>query len=221
MLSGFQRYFCMQYTTVGLEVGEEDGLCYQDFKDTFVCNTQQHHRCSNSLRSCVIRISKILLYAIHNESNAHTMRTLCCVIRISKILLYAIHNQSILLISPQLVVLSGFQRYFCMQYTTIAALGIIATRLCYQDFKDTFVCNTQQCEKKMTDLLRCVIRISKILLYAIHNRSTMCNSRRSVVLSGFQRYFCMQYTTGATVGVVARVLCYQDFKDTLIERKGT
>ena len=195
VLSGFQRYFCMQYTTALLV----------------------HFR---HMR-CVIRISKILLYAIHNESNAHTMRTLCCVIRISKILLYAIHNQSILLISPQLVVLSGFQRYFCMQYTTIAALGIIATRLCYQDFKDTFVCNTQQCEKKMTDLLRCVIRISKILLYAIHNRSTMCNSRRSVVLSGFQRYFCMQYTTGATVGVVARVLCYQDFKDTLIERKGT
>ena len=143
-------------------------LCYQDFKDTFVCNTQ------------------LLLARLLTEQR--------CVIRISKILLYAIHNQWYYLSTQTRVVLSGFQRYFCMQYTTkydaliredscviriskilLYAIHNCAPRftlrsvLCYQDFKDTFVCNTQH--------------------------DTRCCFRSNVVLSGFQRYFCMQYTT--------------------------
>ena len=66
-------------------------LCYQDFKDTFVCNTQQWDE----------------------------------------------------FISGGEVVLSGFQRYFCMQYTTHKHSNYNEDGLCYQDFKDTFVCNTQ------------------------------------------------------------------------------
>ena len=70
---------------------------------------------------------------------------------------------------PCSVVLSGFQRYFCMQYTTELDKMEQAAKLFYQDFKDTFVCNTQPCFA--------ALRIAV------------------VVLSGFQRYFCMQYTT--------------------------
>ncbi len=56
----------MQYTTVwDVEVTGE-GLFYQDFKDTFVCNTQPTHLLGFMADSCFIRISKILLYAIHN-----------------------------------------------------------------------------------------------------------------------------------------------------------
>ncbi len=56
-----------------------------------------------------------------------------------------------------------------MQYTTYHAATGECTTLFYQDFKDTFVCNTQ------------------------HKRGIA--ERDGVVLSGFQRYFCMQYTT--------------------------
>ena len=92
-------------------------LCYQDFKDTFVCNTQQANERAALAVGCVIRISKILLYAIHNNGYLKTL----------------------------------------------------ALRLCYQDFKDTFVCNTQPIIGVADIALSCVIRISKILLYAIHN----------------------------------------------------
>ena len=66
-----------------------------------------------------------------------------CFIRISKILLYAIHNLFGDRGQYVLVVLSGFQRYFCMQYTTYVLPFVGLQRLFYQDFKDTFVCNTQ------------------------------------------------------------------------------
>ena len=82
----------MQYTTLTKIDTHLELLFYQDFKDTFVCNTQQW--CTN-------------LYS-----------RACCFIRISKILLYAIHN-------------------------TIKKL-LRQITLFYQDFKDTFVCNTQQ-----------------------------------------------------------------------------
>ena len=168
MLSGFQRYFCMQYTT--------------------------HRKVCKDCRSCVIRISKILLYAIHNEELVYPPQlplcyqdfkdtfvcntqlngleralTDCCVIRISKILLYAIHNSSSTRRCNPRVVLSGFQRYFCMQYTTLYDPIHRKAALCYQDFKDTFVCNTQRFLIAYTLAISCVIRISKILLYAIHN----------------------------------------------------
>ena len=159
----------MQYTTDGKVVWIRHVLFYQDFKDTFVCNTQHFTRSAKKSRGCFIRISKILLYAIHN-----------CWAR------------TCLLVS---VVLSGFQRYFCMQYTTINKYLKMAVKLFYQDFKDTFVCNTQHLVLSHKSHECCFIRISKILLYAIHNRAAYRTNPRGVVLSGFQRYFCMQYTT--------------------------
>ena len=82
----------MQYTTGDANRESSIRLFYQDFKDTFVCNTQ-------------------LSITTHNAT---------------------------------LVVLSGFQRYFCMQYTTLDRDCTCTCTLFYQDFKDTFVCNTQQ-----------------------------------------------------------------------------
>ena len=172
-------------------------LFYQDFKDTFVCNTQQLNDKAFAEKRCFIRISKILLYAIHNQTlgiDAETMlfyqdfkdtfvcntqlyclsplEYLCCFIRISKILLYAIHNTIVTICARDCVVLSGFQRYFCMQYTTMIADLILFIVLFYQDFKDTFVCNTQPTRCHSLECVRCFIRISKILLYAIHNASS-------------------------------------------------
>ena len=112
-----------------------------------------------------------------------------CLIRISKILLYAIHNKSWRMHCRLWVVLSGFQRYFCMQYTTgDVGIGRWDT-LSYQDFKDTFVCKTQHNVAAINDAFGCLIRILKILLYAIHNRSECPEYQQPVVLSGFQRYF--------------------------------
>ena len=133
----------MQYTTRFLDARLRLPLFYQDFKDTFVCNTQRMCKWFDIHTSCFIRISKILLYAIHN------------------MIKNKVYNGD--------VVLSGFQRYFCMQYTT------------------------PRLSKRIRK--RCFIRISKILLYAIHNLSDLKKRAQEVVLSGFQRYFCMQYTT--------------------------
>ena len=136
----------MQYTTPYRKYTTCSTLFYQDFKDTFVCNTQ--------------------LICIYQNK---------CV-----------------------VVLSGFQRYFCMQYTTPSCRISVWRMLFYQDFKDTFVCNTQHKFWKWQIVVCCFIRISKILLYAIHNFINEANYFSKVVLSGFQRYFCMQYTTSLT-----------------------
>ena len=140
VLSGFQRYFCMQYTTRISTFWKGRALCYQDFKDTFVCNTQRWHWPPIWMLCCVIRISKILLYAIHNREwlkNLHAW-------------------------------------------------------LCYQDFKDTFVCNTQLHAMPAANYAGCVIRISKILLYAIHNAVWFDRRGAVVVLSGFQRTIWLQ-----------------------------
>ena len=115
-----------------------------------------------------------------------------------------------------IVVLSGFQRYFCMQYTTQHRRYVVAETLFYQDFKDTFVCNTQLQKWRLEMILSCFIRISKILLYAIHNTANTNPHRLSVVLSGFQRYFCMQYTTDHEKEHLRLLLFYQDFKDTFV-----
>ena len=110
-----------------------------------------------------------------------------CFIRISKILLYAIHNKQRGFKTIGYVVLSGFQRYFCMQYTTNSGVDDLAGR--------------------------CFIRISKILLYAIHNLLIANLIQCAVVLSGFQRYFCMQYTTSLTNVLLHGWLFYQDFNE--------
>ena len=141
VLSGFQRYFCMQYTTMSTVVWPLSTLCYQDFKDTFVCNTQRAPR--------------------------QTARSE--------------------------VVLSGFQRYFCMQYTTTFDLYCTRDELCYQDFKDTFVCNTQPNARSCWTLPRCVIRISKILLYAIHNLITSHADKKPVRVHGVYNFVFHSY----------------------------
>ena len=181
----------MQYTTTPWVSEWVRLLFYQDFKDTFVCNTQHHYMLGLSWWSCFIRISKILLYAIHNipllfyhlltlfyqdfkdtfvcntqHADSAYAALQCCFIRISKILLYAIHNWVRQDGASSKVVLSGFQRYFCMQYTTL--LRCLAHSRC------------------------CFIRISKILLYAIHNTSRVCWLRWWVVLSGFQWTILLQ-----------------------------
>ena len=125
-------------------------LFYQDFKDTFVCNTQLRCFLIIGANSCFIRISKILLYAIHNT----------------------------------IVIVIDFLKLF------------------YQDFKDTFVCNTQPALASTAGTASCFIRISKILLYAIHNLPCSAFSHVRVVLSGFQRYFCMQYTTSVFMDIL-------------------
>ena len=100
-----------------------------------------------------------------------------------------------------------------MQYTTYEGALKRAFPLCYQDFKDTFVCNTQPLINETYHFSCCVIRISKILLYAIHNNVNLFILAILVVLSGFQRYFCMQYTTCVVYDLPLNVLCYQDFKE--------
>ena len=107
----------MQYTTYENKMVRVTSLFYQDFKDTFVCNTQLKGSVDDMEIGCFIRISKILLYAIHNTKQIH----------IPTLLLF------------------------------------------YQDFKDTFVCNTQPERELPVHSICCFIRISKILLYAIHN----------------------------------------------------
>ena len=109
-------------------------LFYQDFKDTFVCNTQLIVCACWAVSCCFIKISKILLYAIHNTALADGME---CE-----------------------VVLSGFQRYFWMQYTTWYSGHSLLRLLFYQDFKDTFVCNTQLAAVLACQRSGCFIRIS-------------------------------------------------------------
>ena len=176
----------MQYTTYINTQQHGILLFYLDFKDTFVCNTQRVSDVAVGSAGCFIRISKILLYAIHNVTEGWNSRLM--------------------------VVLSGFQRYFWMQYTTSSSSPPAPTPSFYQDFKDTFVCNTQQayehrrcdhrCFIRISKILfvcntqrregiidsrdSCFIRILKILLYAIHNRGWDCHSVAIVVLSGCQ-----------------------------------
>ena len=103
-----------------------------------------------------------------------------------------------------------------MQYTTLPHCLHSRYQLFYQDFKDTFVCNTQRLSPPAIISCCCFIRISKILLYAIHNHLKDKTSAFSVVLSRFQRYFCMQYTTSLSRSANGLMLFYQDFKDTFV-----
>ena len=130
----------MQYTTTERLATLDPVLFYQDFKDTFVCNTQL---CSDPLAlpiRCFIRISKILLYAIHNN----------------------------------------------------VFVGLDFSQLFYQDFKDTFGCNTQPDIRGTHSSACCFIWISKILLDAIHNLIVSLFPCCEVVLSGFQRTILLQ-----------------------------
>ena len=132
---------------------------------------------------------------------------------ISKILLYAIHNDLRPWRESGAVVLSWFQRYFCMQYTTSSSSPPAPTPSFYQDFKDTFVCNTQLRSCSRTATMRCFIMISKILLYAIHNLAETITDALQIVLSWFQRYFCMQYTTSSSRSFHVERLFYQDVNE--------
>ena len=132
----------MQYTTSPSNILRAGTLFYQDFKDTFVCNTQLIAS-SNSKAFVVLSGFQRYFCMQYTTSSEGSRLSASCFIRISKILLYAIHNLQGQ--SPQgaPVVLSGFQRYFCMQYTTYHIRILQKHQLFYQDFKDTFVCNTQ------------------------------------------------------------------------------
>ena len=105
----------MQYTTYPRLWLRPPTLFYQNFKDTFVCNTQLALGLSIRFWCCFIRISMILLDAIHNCRRHSVWKHSGCVIRISKILLDAIHNLIVSLFPCWEVVLSGFQWTICLQ----------------------------------------------------------------------------------------------------------
>ena len=100
-----------------------------------------------------------------------------------------------------------------MLYTTSLSRSANGLMLFYQDFKDTFVCNTQPADFNRGTKARCFIKISKILLYAIHNGPSPAITTRCVVLSGFQRYFWMQYTTVDGTATPSLSLFYQDVNE--------
>ena len=207
----------MQYTTEPTPRIFIGMLFYQDFKDTFVCNTQPCVHRRNMINCCFIRISKILLYAIHNRAIPRRgasgvvlsgfQRYFCMQYttpsRLSVTLsalfyqdfkdTFGCNTQPFIISSLMLcVVLSWFQRYICMQYTTMDSMCFILLWLFYLDFKDTFGCNTQPLKGQNFRILRCFIRISKILLYAIHNRGWDCHSVAIVVLSWCQWTILLQ-----------------------------
>ena len=68
----------------------------------------------------------------------------CCFIWISKILLYAIHNLRCIHATKARVVLSGFQRYFWMQYTTVDGTATPSLSLFYQDVNEQFCCKSTE-----------------------------------------------------------------------------
>ena len=202
----------MQYTTSQGHSLRVSGLFYQDFKDTFVCNTQPSCVWILFGVNCFIKISKILLYAIHNIRHDDVPSAL---VVLSGFQRYFCMQYTTLhhLLADVVRCLSGFQRYFCMQYTTTHASHPRRGQLFYQDFKDTFVCYTQLYFSSHTVSACCFIWISKIHFYAIHNTALADGMEREVVLSGFQRYFCMQYTTMDSMCFILLWLFYQDFNE--------
>ena len=117
VLSGFQWTIWRIYTTqIGIVI-HFPALFYQDFNEQFEGYTQH-----------------IIVVLVQGR---------CCFIRISMNNLKDIHNLSDLCIVVCIVVLSGFQWTIWRIYTTVAHGWESARRLFYQDFKDTFVCNTQ------------------------------------------------------------------------------
>ena len=83
----------MQYITVVIEYLHDCWLCYQDFKDTFVCNTQLYSNVEILSADCVIRISM-------NNLSAKVQKTyeICKFIRIYFVIFVAtnlkdIHNK--------------------------------------------------------------------------------------------------------------------------------
>ncbi len=76
-----------------------------------------------------------------------------------------------------------------MQYTTLIIILYCGQMLFYQDFKDTFVCNTQHARMAILDEKSCFIRISKILLYAIHNHSNLLSLIKGLFYQDFNEQF--------------------------------
>ena len=162
----------MQYTTIIIVIFCSKLLFYQDFKDTFVCNTQLW-KCSKILGFVVLSGFQryfCMQYTTHNLSTEHLRKLFYQDFKDT----FVCNTQQFHKLVHQIpVVLSGFQRYFCMQYTTQNKELLEITTLFYQDFKDTFVCNTQLSSSIGDCTGCCFIRISKIRLYAIHNTSSM------------------------------------------------
>ena len=205
----------MQYTTYLNGIITQNLLYYQDFKDTFVCNTQRSTSCTLPRARCIIRISKILLYAIHNihSGTVVTVTRSGTVVEVihSGTVVEVIHSGTVAIIThsgtTSKTTRSGTVVTITHSGTTAITIHsgttsnttrsgtVVTITLYYQDFKDTFVCNTQLIPYCRRLCMCCIIRISKILLYAIHNPRRVSSATPIVVLSGFQRYFCMQYTT--------------------------
>ena len=91
-------------------------------------------------------------------------------IRISKILLYAIHNPK-----------TEWHKFACVVYQDFKDTFVCYTQRCqrkyylcdvvYQDFKDTFVCYTQ---------LGRLIEIYKIVVYQDFNEQFVCKSTKNI-----------------------------------------
>ena len=134
VLSGFQWTIWRIYTTSSIISTSWTMLFYQDFNEQFEGYTQLGFG-----RSC---------------------RALCCFIRISMNNLKDIHNFWVGFCAWLLVVLSGFQWTIWRIYTTSTQPQTSTRTLFYQDFKDTFVCNTQHQRQNISAFSSCFIKMS-------------------------------------------------------------
>ena len=168
VLSGFQWTIWRIYTTIRIRINHKKRLFYQDFNEQFEGYTQHTFARFGERSCCFIRISMNNLKDIHN---CQEQGTPC-----------------------DLVVLSGFQWTIWRIYTTLAVGKEGDRALFYQDFNEQFEGYTQRSAiYRLSKLVvlsgfqwtiwriyttlhaavghwsGCFIRISKILLYAIHN----------------------------------------------------
>ena len=169
VLSGFQWTIWRIYTTIHSMLVFFLQLFYQDFNEQFEGYTQRFYFCRSAILCCFIRISMNNLKDIHNSNR--DCDTLSC------------------------VVLSGFQWTIWRIYTTYYCCVGTGEMLFYQDFNEQFEGYTQLVRFVHCSLHCCFIRISMNNLKDIHNCCARLRISSPVVLSGFQRYFCMQYTT--------------------------
>ena len=96
-----------------------------------------------------------------------------------------------------------------MQYTTHISLRADIDELCCQDFRDTFVCNTQRLSPPAISLLRCFIMISKILLYAIHNIPFASAIDKKLCYQDFNEQFdCKSTQKIGNMQIYTNIFCY-------------
>ena len=170
----------MQYTTRSLSHHAARGLFYHDFKDTFVCNTQPVFSRIPFLLCCFIMISKILLYAIHNFNFFAGYKVALFYQDFKDT--FVCNTQPFIISSLMLcVVLSWFQRYFCMQYTTSFALDEKVERLFYQDVNEQFCCKSTEKIGNMQIYEKYFVIKQKSTTFAPTNLKDIHNKDYSVV----------------------------------------